>query len=59
MQLIERWFLKLVIFHFILLIIIQMFLQHFHFFRDIQKITIYEGVNKMNETPIVETWNNH
>ncbi|MGE6258856.1 DUF5359 family protein [Heyndrickxia sporothermodurans] len=59
MQLIERWFIKLVIFHFILLIIIQMILHQFHFFRDIQKITFYEGVNKMNETPIVETWNSH
>ncbi|MGE8204349.1 DUF5359 family protein [Heyndrickxia sp. NPDC080065] len=58
MKLIERWFIKLVVFHFIILIIIQVILQPYGFFKDIQKITFYEGVNKANETPIVETWKN-
>ncbi|MES1045070.1 DUF5359 family protein [Bacillus sp. Gen3] len=59
MKLIERWMVKLIIFHFILLLLIQGILHSLHFFQDYQKITFYEGVNKMNETPIIETWKNH
>ncbi|KYD09285.1 YpfB family protein [Heyndrickxia sporothermodurans] len=56
MKTIERWFIKLIVIHFMFLLIIQVFLHSSRYFQDLQKITIYEGVNKMNETPIVETW---
>ncbi|WP_420896925.1 DUF5359 family protein [Heyndrickxia oleronia] len=38
---------------------IQGVLHSLHFFQDYHKITFSEGVNKMNETPIIETWKNH
>ncbi|QQZ11010.1 YpfB family protein [Heyndrickxia vini] len=56
MKTIERWFIKLIVIHFIFLLIIQVFLHNSRYFQDIQKITFYEGVSKINETPIVETW---
>ncbi|MED1204892.1 DUF5359 family protein [Heyndrickxia acidicola] len=57
MKFIERWLLKLVILHFILLITVQMIFHQFHFLGQLQKITLYEGVNSNTETPIMETWN--
>jgi hypothetical protein len=56
MRLMERWIIKLAIFHLILLLLFQFIFQRFHYVKDMQRITFYEGVNKINETPIVETW---
>jgi hypothetical protein len=57
MKFIERWLLKLVILHFIFLIAVQVIFHQFHFLGQLQKITLYEGVNSSNETPLMETWN--
>ncbi|PKR85926.1 DUF5359 family protein [Heyndrickxia camelliae] len=56
MKTIERWILKIVIFHFLLLVFFQFIFQHFQNLKDLQRITYYEGVNQQNETPIMETW---
>ncbi|MGV3465763.1 MAG: DUF5359 family protein [Heyndrickxia sp.] len=59
MKTVERWMVKIVLFHFLLLVFFQFIFQHFQIIKDLQRITYYEGVNQQNETPIKETWKKH
>ena len=58
MKTLERWMVKLVILHFLLLLLFQFICRHIPIVKDIQRITFYEGVNNHNETPIIDTWKN-
>ncbi|HZG73123.1 MAG TPA: DUF5359 family protein [Chondromyces sp.] len=46
MKRIERLLMKLIIIHFVLLLLSQFILLQWRSFAEIQKITYYEGVNK-------------
>ncbi|MBS4173294.1 DUF5359 family protein [Bacillus sp. FJAT-49736] len=59
MKTIERLIIKIAILHFLLLIFFQFIFQNFQLIKDLQRITVYEGVNNQNETPIMDTWKNH
>ncbi|RLQ95080.1 DUF5359 family protein [Falsibacillus albus] len=55
MRTIERWIIKLAIIQFIILIISQFILHDLHMFPQMNKIMLYEGVQKLNYTEIKET----
>ncbi|KQL53689.1 hypothetical protein AN964_09370 [Heyndrickxia shackletonii] len=56
MKIVERWMIKIVICHVLLLLFFQFIFGQFQVMKDLQRITFYEGVNHQNETPIMETW---
>ncbi|WP_240189904.1 YpfB family protein [Bacillus sp. P14.5] len=58
MRAIERIIIKLAIFHFILLLVIQVAFHAFHFLPEMNKLAFYEGVNKQDYTEIIEVLNN-
>lgn len=57
MKHIERILMKLLIIHFILLLIGQIFLQHDEMRPLLSKVVQYEGVGKMTITEWMETFN--
>jgi hypothetical protein len=54
---VERIVLKLVVFHFVLLIVSQIAFHHLELFPPLNKLTMYEGVNKRSFTEMIEVMN--
>lgn len=56
MKLIERLLLKMIIIHFVFLLLTQVFFHRFNSFPELQQIAQYEGVTENDLTEFLETF---